>query len=177
MKRLMVVIAVFFTMFFVAPAWSHHPAEGIVSDDIWQMVDDLLTEADSPHLYIDFDNIMDSMAVVMDSDGRFSAATTIVVYITDVDDHVVDIDDYMTAIGEVIGAIESAIAETNAVPSASGKTESRTAPTSWFEVLPIDPDEFGGEIVVTEIILYEPVGSGESQDGTDPMNPGANQGG
>lgn len=170
MKRLMVVIAVFFTMFFVAPAWSHHPAEGIVSDDIWQMVDDLLTDADSPHLYIDFDNIMDSMAVVIDSDGRSSAVTIITVYITDNDDDGVTLDDYTREIGEVVAAIELAIADTSGVPSASGTTENRTAPTSWYEVLPIDLNDLGGEIVVTEVLLYEPVGLGESQDGTDPQD-------
>ena len=176
MKRLMVVIAVFFTMFFVAPTWSHHPAEGIVSEDIWQMVDDQLTEADSPHLSIDFDDVMDSMDTVMDSDGRNLAVTTITVFITDDDDDGVTLEDYTREIDVIVDSIEEAIAEASGVPSASGTTENRTAPTSSYEVLPIDPDDLGGEVVVTYINLYEPVGSGESQDGTDPINPDANRG-
>jgi len=178
MKRLMLVIAVFFTVFFVAPVWSHHPAEGIVSDEIWQMVDDQLTVADSPHLSIDFDDVMDSMDNVVDADGRNMAVTTITVFITDDDEDGVTLEDYTREIGEVVDAIEDAIAETSSrVPSASGSTESRTAPIPSYEVLPIDPDDLGGEIVMTEIILYEPAGSGVSQDGTDPINPDANQGG
>lgn len=160
MKRLMVVIAVFFTMFFVAPAWSHHPAEGIVSDDIWQMVDDLLTEADSPHLNIDFDDVMDSMGVDMDPEGNLSLVTSIVVRTEYVD--------------EYLEVIEEVITFTNRIPSAAGTTENRTAPALLIETVLIEPEDPNEENIWTEIIVYEPVGSGESQDGIDPRNPDSN---
>lgn len=79
MKKLMMISMMFFAILLVTPAWSHHPAEGIVSDEIWDMVDQMLVDADSPHLTIDFDNIMESMGsstqvsstVVSDDDVQY----------------------------------------------------------------------------------------------------------
>ena len=31
---------------FAASAWSHHAAEGIISDDLWYMIDEMLVEAE-----------------------------------------------------------------------------------------------------------------------------------
>jgi hypothetical protein len=174
MKRLMMASTVFFCMLFIAPVWAHHPAEGIVSDEVWQMVDDLLTAAESPHLDIDFDNVMDSMSFVTDSEGRSSAETTITVVITADDTDGVTYDDYLYEMGIVIAAIEEAISETSGVPSTSGTTNKRPAPTLWeIELIQFDDDRLGEETFVTWITLSEPVGSGESQDGVDPMNPDA----
>ena len=175
MKRLMMASTVFFCMLFIAPVWAHHPAEGIVSDEIWQMVDDLLTEADSPHLDIDFDNVMGSMGFVTDSEGRSSAETTITVYITDDDGDGVTYEDYLYEMGIAIAAIEEAISETSGVPSSSGTTNNRPASTLWeIELIESDDVRLGEAILETWITLSEPVGSGESQDGVDPKNPGAN---
>ncbi len=35
-------------------AFAHHPAEGIVDADTWEMIDQNLVDADSPHLDLDF---------------------------------------------------------------------------------------------------------------------------
>ena len=176
MKRLMMASTVFFCMLFIAPVWAHHPAEGIVSDEIWDMVDTLLEG--SPHLDIDFDNVMDSMTFVTDSDGRSSAETTITVVITDDDADGVTYEDYLYEMGIVIAEIEEAISATSGVPSTSGTTESRPASTLWeIELIEFDDDRLGEDTFETWVTLSEPVGSGESQDGTDPMNPDANQGG
>ncbi len=62
MKNLLAALLVSTAFLFSTNAFSHHAAEGIVSDDIWQMVDDLLEAADSPHLDLDF-TLMDSTVV------------------------------------------------------------------------------------------------------------------
>ena len=153
MRKLILVSAVFFSMLLIAPAWSHHPAEGIVSDDIWQMVDDLLTEADSPHLDIDFDDVMASMGVVTDPEGNLSLVTSILV-------ETQFVDEYMEYIDIVLDAA-------NRVPS--GKTNSDTA--SILVVVTTDGDGTNDiELGMTLISIYEPVGVGNSQDGIDPSN-------
>lgn len=69
MKRMMKSgLALFFTVF-VAPALAHHAAEGIVSDDVWNMIDENLEAVESPHLDIDFQDIMGSMRVGSDPDS------------------------------------------------------------------------------------------------------------
>jgi hypothetical protein len=153
MKRLLVLSLMLLGMLFIAPAWSHHPAQGIVSDDIWQMVDDLLEEADSPHLTIDFDDVMDSMAVAAvpgggencsgntDCGGRLLLVTSIVVPTIYADDYLIYVD--------------FAVADTNRVPS--GQTRSDTALKLAVVVEDLDDD-------LTQISVYEPIGSGESQD-------------
>lgn len=54
MKKVLAALLVTSAFLFSTNAFSHHAAEGIVSDDIWQMIDDLLEAADSPHLDLDF---------------------------------------------------------------------------------------------------------------------------
>lgn len=152
MKRLMILSLMFLGVLLVAPAWSHHAAEGIVSDDIWQRIDSMLEEADSPHLNIDFDNVMDSMGVAeipgggeycSGSDncgGRLLLETSIVVPTEYVDEYMIYID--------------FAVDDSNRAPS--GKVSSGRAPT--LEVI-IEDLEDG----LTQIFLYEPIGSGRSQ--------------
>lgn len=153
MKRLMIFSLMFLGILFVAPAWSHHPAQGIVSDDIWQMIDGLLEDADSPHLTLDFDDVMDSMGVATvpgagndcsgdtDCGGRMLLVTSIVVPTAYVDDYLIYID--------------FAVEDSNRVPS--GNTSSETAYTLEIAIEDLDGD-------LTEIALYEPIGSGQSQD-------------
>ncbi len=148
MKRLMILSLMFLGIVLIAPVWSHHPAEGIVSDDIWQMVNDNLIAAGSPHLTIDFDNIMDSMGVAdcsgsTDCGGRVLLVTSIVVETTDLQIYMDEIE---------AASVEIAI---NRIPS--GNMNSDMAAT--FEV--VTEDLLNG---MTVISIYEPVGSGESQD-------------
>ena len=153
MKRFMLPGLLFLGILFVAPAWSHHAAQGIVSDDIWQMIDGLLEEADSPHLNIDFDDVMDSMAVAavpgggdncsgdVDCGGRLLLVTSVVVPTQFVEDYMIYID--------------FAVADSNRVPS--GKTSSGTALRLEIEI----EDLLDG---FTEISLLEPIGSGQPMD-------------
>ena len=157
MKRLVILSLMFLGIVFIAPAWSHHPAEGIVSDDIWQMIDGLLEEADSPHLTLDFDDVMDSMGVAnvpgggenctgnTDCGGRMLLVTSIVVPTEYADDYLIYID--------------FAVADSNRAPS--GKTGSGTA--LIMDVVVEDLEDG-----LTEISLYEPIGSGQSQDDMTP---------
>ena len=153
MKRLMILSLLFLGALYMSPAFSHHPAQGIVSDDIWQMIDGLLDDADSPHLSIDFDDVMDSMGVAEvpgagndcsgndDCGGRMLLVTSIVVPTQYVDEYLIYVD--------------FAVADANRAPS--GNTSSGTAYTLEVAVEDLDGD-------LTEIALYEPVGSGQSQD-------------
>lgn len=140
MKKILIAVAMLFGLAFALPVWAHHAAEGIVSDDIWQMVDDLLTDADSPHLNIDFEDVMDSMGTVTDPDGNLSLVTSIVVYTQDVDEYL----SYIYPVAE----------EMDRFPS--GKTSSGTASTFVIETEVLDED-------LSEISIYEPIGNGKSQ--------------
>jgi hypothetical protein len=62
MKNLLAVLLLTTASLLSTQSWSHHAAEGIVSDDIWLMVDGLLEAVDSPHLELDF-TLMDNTVV------------------------------------------------------------------------------------------------------------------
>lgn len=161
MKRYLIPGLMFLGVLFAAPVWSHHAAEGIVSDDIWQMIDDLLEAADSPHLNIDFDAIMDSMAVGSapggsdncngdaDCSGRMFLVTSIEVPTADVN--------------EYIEYIEPVVELWNRVPS--GKTNSGTALTLDVEIVDLGDGW-------TEISLLEPIGTGQPTDSLAPGDSG-----
>ena len=153
MKRLMILSLLFLGILYIAPVWSHHPAQGIVSDDIWQRIDGLLEDANSPHLSIDYNDVMDSMGIVEvpgagndcsgndDCGGRMLLVSSIVVPTEYADEYLIYVD--------------FAVAEANRVPS--GSTGSGTAYTLDVVVEDLDGD-------LTEIAVYEPIGSGQSQD-------------
>lgn len=63
MKKLIIIIAMCFVAMLPVSVWSHPASEGKVSDEIWLMVDQLLVEANSPHLLI-------SLIVVPEAIGR-----------------------------------------------------------------------------------------------------------
>jgi len=144
MKRFIVVCAMFLGLLLVAPVWSHHAAEGIVSDDIWTMVDDLLEG--SPHLdmEIDLDAVMLSMDVTTDP-GYLALSSS-----AEVETDMVDL--YLL----VVNAIAYA---SNRIPS--GDTNGDSADT-----LEIIQEDLGGGI--TLITMYEPIGNGSSQVAPEP---------
>lgn len=113
MKKFATTIMMLTAMIFTAQASAHHAAEGIISDELWQMIDDLLEAADSPHLDLDF-TMMDNTVI-----------TT------------VEVDTAM--VNDVLAAISSVN---------NGRLMVATQNT--------DPG-------LTEIIIVEPVGFGESQ--------------
>jgi len=147
MKKTLFFNSLLFGLMVVTPAWPHHAAEGIVSDEIWQMIDDNLVSADSPHLDIDFADIMNSMSVFESDDGDLFLMTSIVVPSLDVD--------------EFLLAMEQALADANQLPS--GKTNSGTASTAWFDTIVLEDG-------MVEILLFEPIGAGNSQTGANPGN-------
>jgi hypothetical protein len=59
MKRLFAMIAAVVALVVAAPLAAHHAAEGIVSDEIYAKITQLLEDADSPHLDLDLTDIMD----------------------------------------------------------------------------------------------------------------------
>ena len=64
--------------------WAHHAAEGIISDDIWNMIDDNLLEADSPHIYFDPANPGNLMELDVDDEtNRAVIVSTGIIEFTD----------------------------------------------------------------------------------------------
>ena len=143
MKRLIMVCVMLLGMLFISTSWSHHAAEGIVSDDIWTMVDTLLEG--SPHLDIDLTAIQDSMDV-----------TTELGYPTLVSSAVVETD----LLDEYMAFVDSVVLASSGFPS--GQTSSETADTLVIDILDLGDG-------TTLISIYEPIGFGNSQDvPTDP---------
>ncbi len=124
------------------PAWSHHAAEGIVTDEIWLMVDDNL---DGTGHEIVFEDIWASMNVDETGDGQMALTSEVVV-----DDDAVDI--YLVAIFDAIEDISQ-------IPSGT-----RNGGMPVVDVV----DSAGPTSVIT---LWEPIGSGDSQE--IPPMPGA----
>lgn len=151
MKKLMMTGMMFFAILLVTPAWSHHPAEGIVSDEIWDMVDGMLVEADSPHLDIDFDGEMDTMG-----------NTTMVVSSMVVNDD--EVADYMEAIDI---ALDELSANNREMDSALADGDSATNQNSSITigVVPLEND-------FTEITIYEPIGASSATVPSTPTSAG-----
>lgn len=132
-----------------APALSHHAAEGIISDDIWQMINDNLLAIDSPHLNIDFDDVMGTMGSAEEG-GRVFLTTTITV----AEDDAVD---YLLLIEEAVGnALDTAVADDMAPDGMTGSGNSKS-----FEVEVVPRDDDSGYV---DVVLYELIGQGSSQE-------------
>jgi len=137
MKRLIMVCVMLPGLLFLSSSWSHHAAEGIVSDDIWIMIDTLLEG--SPHLDIDLPAVRDSMEVTMEP-GYLALASSAVV-------ETALLDDYMAFVNSVVLATSR---------FSQGNTNSDTADT-----LVVDSLDMGDGTTV--ISIYEPIGFGQSQ--------------
>lgn len=150
MKRLVMLSLMFLGIFFVAPVWSHHMAEGIVSDEVWLRVDEQLESSNSLH-NINMESVLDSMVMEIDPNGNEVLASEYTVLTEDV-------DEYMEAFDIVMDQMES---EMQRIPSGDRNSEDTASLKAILVVIPvtqIDPDW-------TTIYVYEPIGSGESQDG------------
>ena len=121
---------------FAVPAWSHHAAEGIISDDLWQTIDAMLVEADSPHLYLDLP-ILDEDAM-----GRPTLYTTVGGFETEED------------AWDLIDGIAEEVAD----------WENQARGLSTVTV----SDPYLNEDGAWEIVIAEPIGSGESQTAEPP---------
>ena len=154
MKRKISWCIALFALLFMAPAWSHHPAESIISYDVWQMIDDNLAEVDSPHLNIDFDDVMEGMRVSEDSNrsSMFLVTSTVV--------HIEEVDDYVAYLELAIDQVLADMGEAGDTPP--GLSNNGNANTLSYEVIDLE-DGFA------EILLYEAIGAIKSQS---PSNPG-----
>ncbi|AKS42379.1 hypothetical protein [Wenzhouxiangella marina] len=121
-----------------SPVMAHHPAEDIISDDVWQRIDDMLEAADSPHLTLDFDDAMGSMGVASTggASGGMALATTVTVYSEAADEYLIYVD-------EAIDMVQAESAQS---------TGSRSGSDVFVEA-----QDLGNGF--TEITLYEPIGS------------------
>ena len=158
MKRNMKLgLALFFTVF-VAPVWAHHAAEGIISDDIWEMIDDNLEAVDSPHLNIDFDAVIDSMRVGTTDTGAPAL-------ITEVEVRADEIDLYETSIDALIESWLVELVEANEIPPSILNEDHG----GWFY---FETEDLGDDYYL--IRLVEPIGGGAGQDVLNPSDPPAN---
>ena len=151
MKKLMIISMMFFAILLVTPAWSHHPAEGIVSDEIWDMVDGMLVEADSPHLDIDFEDVMDS-----------TGNTTMMVSSVVVSDD--EVADYMEAIDIALDELSANSREMDGA-LADGDLVTNQNSSITIGVVPLDND-------MTEITIYEPIGASSTTVPSTPTSAG-----
>ena len=79
MKKIFLLLLTTSALLFSTPVLSHHAAEGIISDDIWDMIDGLLLDTSSPHLEIELD-------IGTDAIGRTAIVSSFIVETEDVDD-------------------------------------------------------------------------------------------
>jgi len=137
----------------MAPAWSHHPAEGIISDDIWQRIDDHLREIESPHLNIDFDDAMSSMRVREDpNQGCQLLVSTITVREQDVADYAAHMEFALDELMQEMG---------RAGQVSPGGFNNRTCNTPGYEVNDLDNG-------LSEMNFYEPIVAETGQSDTPP---------
>jgi hypothetical protein len=136
MKRNTLLLLALLGVIMSASAWAHHAAEGIISDDIWTSIDDMLVE--SPHIELDFSDIMGSMRV----DEAPSGGSMFLVSSVTMD--IGDLDLYLEAIDTVMSALH----QTNGDPNGNRNNN----------FLPMFADPVCDE-TECHISLYEPIGS------------------
>jgi hypothetical protein len=135
-------------MFFM-PAWAHHAADGIISDDIWNNIDGMLQ--DTPHVDVTFGNAMNSMRVdeAPGGGGMFLVSSITI--------DAEDLDLYMDAIDVVMDAIRDNNGDPNGAYSNT--------------YLPVFVDPICDD-TVCKIVLYEPIGSvGWTEDAEEVYDP------
>lgn len=132
-----------------APLWAHHAAEGIISDDIWLIIDQNLVEADSEHLDFDPDNPGNTMDLDVDETGRAGIASTGIVEFT---------DDFTAAEATFIMDTEFAEVFDTTIRGVGGIP---TGMTDLEYELVVDQD---GIVQYANVYLFEPIGQGNSQD-------------
>ena len=172
MKRIPIATTLL-ALVFSTGLWAHHAAQGIVSDEIWNMIDANLEAVDSPHLNIDFDDVMASMRVETDEAGNLYLVTDITAYVDEVADYMAVIDALM------VGIAEPVLDESSQVPS--GNTMSERASTAFFTVdyvfVPSEDPEAEDVLDYAVISLWEPIGNGNSQADVGSDAPGKRAGG
>jgi hypothetical protein len=152
------------TILFSAQLFAHHAAEGIISDELWNEIDDNLEATSSPHLDLDFDdpgclnNLYDCMETDLETvdDDLFMVTTVDVYFLTEEDQ--LDPD---TAIETYFDdAYDNSLDAMNSIPS--GTLNEDTASVFYVHVTNVDVDD-DGLYDYAVIDLYEPIGNGRSQ--------------
>ena len=165
-----------------ASLWAHHAAEGIVSDEIWDEIDANLEAVSSPHLAIDFDDpgclasLYNCMGTDLDTiDDSLYMVTTVEVYLLTPEAQADPDSAIETYFDE---AYTNALDVTSRIPS--GALGDDTSTVFYVHVTNVG-DEVNSIYEYAVIDLYEPIGSGRSQDDivTDVAapNPGKGPGG
>jgi len=145
----------------VTAAWTHHAAEGIISDEIWVEIDERLDLADSPHLII-FEDIMGSMRIDEAAEGGSMFLISSITVGEDV------CDDY---VNEIQGVLDDE--ELEWVHGSNCDDDSAYHNT----FMPVIYEDESGESCICEngectIALWEPIGSiGWSDDADEIYSP------
>ena len=132
--------------------WAHHAAEGIISDDIWNMIDDNLLEADSPHIDFDPDNPGNLME--LDVDDETNRAVIVSTGIIEFTDDVLMDDAAGIIETEFSPVFDTTMSDMNSIPTGM-----------MGYVVEAIVDEGGDGIADYAVItISEPIGQGNSQD-------------
>lgn len=163
MKRNMKLgLALFFTVF-VAPVWAHHAAEGIVSDEIWLMIDQNLEDVDSPHLDMDLDDLMNAVMGSMDVVSCPEGSNSVMCVTTELEIYTFETEAYQEAIDMLYEDLANPQSAVNQIPT--GQTTGERAATLDYAIIDNSDD-------TSTVIFYEPVGTGVTDVGSDPPKTG-----
>ena len=143
---------------FSAGLWAHHAAEGIVSDEIWDMIEKNLQDASSPHLEnfeLVTDNAMDGADTFQDPDtGDMYLLSVSTLYY----DGVLTEAEWDAYVLEFIETVAyPSLDDVNQIPSGTLNEDTWTVVIDYVLVdNPVNPD---GIIDWAEISVYEPIGT------------------
>lgn len=166
MKRLIIGMTAL-GMVFSAGLWAHHAAEGIVSDEIWQSINDNLIAASSPHLenfVLVTDDTMGGATVWTDPDtGDMYLLTVSEVYITEDELNPPETEEEWDVYIEVFitEVVLPSLDDSSGIPSGTLNEDTSSVIIDWRYVDSTVPQD--GIIDYAEILIYEPIGNGSSQ--------------
>jgi len=136
MQRTVLYSGVFLGAAVLTSAWQNPAAERFASEDIWQAVDKFLHEADDSVPDVAFRDVMNTISVVRDDEGRLSLMTGVLV-------HLSEVDTCLSAFAQALAASKGPC--TNA-------PRSSLAAGPEVEVVALQGDFF-------RILLHEPIGT------------------
>ncbi len=167
MKRIFTAFALL-GVIFSANLWAHHMAAGIISDDLWDQIDENLV--DTPH--DDMLSISDPDMTIPDTMATMSldSESTDTIYLQSVVtvefDESVPESDYEMLIEELMDLyVVPTSAEMNRSPTGTviDEPDDSLSRSLYFMVKMVDSDADGIDDYA-EIYSFEPIGKGNSQD-------------
>ena len=152
----------FFGMIMSASLWAHHMAEGIISDELWNSIDESLEG--TPH-----DEILSLSGPDMDVQTDADTGTIFLESVVRVDfEELVRAVDYESLVQEVIDLyVLPAVDAMNRIPSVTviSTPEQIDSRMLFLTYELVDDGVFeNGQIDYALITTYEPIGKGNSQD-------------